>query len=160
MPYIAYNKVNEPYGWLGNMSPSQIVYEGFEYRTVEALFQCLRFENMEIRKEIREQLSPMAAKMISKRERRNMVVVPMSDQDLNNMRICLGLKFQIPTLRRALIDTADHDLIEDINTRRGERHLFWGAYREQQDGNIIWRGHNNMGKLLMEIREKIKADLH
>ena len=40
--------------------------------------------------------------------------------------------------------------IENIGNRKGVRHLFWGM--KKVDG--IWEGNNQMGKLLMELREE------
>ena len=60
---IAFTKVDLPFGELGNMSPHRITYEGKRYKTAEALFQALRFEDEEIREELRSLASPMAVKM-------------------------------------------------------------------------------------------------
>jgi len=38
---IAFKKVKDPYGWLGNMSPHPIG----EFRTAEHLFQATRFKD-------------------------------------------------------------------------------------------------------------------
>lgn len=40
---IAFTKVKSPYGWLGNMSPYPVHYQGRTYRTTEALFR--RFDS-------------------------------------------------------------------------------------------------------------------
>ena len=37
---IAFRKVKEDFGWLGNMSPHIVKYNDEWYRTAEALFQC------------------------------------------------------------------------------------------------------------------------
>jgi predicted NAD-dependent protein-ADP-ribosyltransferase YbiA (DUF1768 family) len=76
---IAFTKVKLPYGWLGNMSPFPIEHDGKTWRTTEALFQALRFEDEEIRELIREQKSPMAAKMMAKKHRESMTIQPLSD---------------------------------------------------------------------------------
>ena len=45
MAIISFSKVALPYGWLGNMAPYPIIYEGKRWRTIEALFQSLRFNS-------------------------------------------------------------------------------------------------------------------
>ena len=153
MAVISFTKVDLPYGWLGNMAPYPIQFNGQTWRTSEALFQALRFENLEIREVIRDQKSPMSAKMKAKPFKEQMVIAPCSPQDLDNMRLCIRLKFdQHSILKEKLLRTADHEIIEDIGSRSGARHLFWGAKRI----NGLWQGENNMGKLLMELRESYK----
>ena len=67
---ITITRVRDRYGWLSCMSPHPIEYRGEIYRTCEALFQCLRFQNHpEVQEEIRACPSPMGAKMIARRER-------------------------------------------------------------------------------------------
>ena len=105
-PILAFTKVALPYGWLGNMAPYPVTYEGKTWRTAEALFQALRFEEESIQEAIRREKSPMAAKMVAKRHKSQMVVVPMGAADLDNMRLVLRLKLQAhPALRRQLLAT-------------------------------------------------------
>ncbi len=77
----------------------------------------------------------------------------MSKLDVQNMKTCLLLKFsQNPVLLQKLLLTKDHVLIEDIGSRKGERHLFWGMRRKGDQ----WEGKNTLGKLLMEVRDELK----
>ena len=64
MSVVTFTKVKLPNGWLGNMAPYPLEYEGVTYRTSEALFQALRFALGPIREVI------MGAKMVAKRQRR------------------------------------------------------------------------------------------
>ena len=149
---IGFTKVALPYGWLGNMSPFPIEYEGVVWRTTEALFQALRFSDPTIKEEIRLQKSPMAAKMIAKKNRELFVVSPMSEEDLSNMRMCINLKLdQHPSLKEELVATGTSLIFEDV-TSRGSRgsNLFWGAM--VNDGKLI--GSNELGKIWMSIRDK------
>ena len=143
-------KVSEPFGWLGNMSPYPVVYNGETYRTTEALFQALRFEDAEIVQLIREQKSPMAAKMMAKKHKTKRVLEPLCPQDLDNMRLCLRLKIeQHPDLRDQLVATRPEEIIEDCTKR--PRGLFWGA--ALKDGQ--WVGENQLGKMWMELRATV-----
>lgn len=148
---ILIRKVNEPFGYLGNMSPHPLFYEGYEYSTAEALFQCLRFDDYEIQTEIWGQTSPMAAKMKAKKHKSLMVVVPQSEKDVANMEWTLRLKLeQHPKVLKGLIETGDRPIIEDCSARPSKSGLFWGA--KLQDGE--WVGTNRLGNLWMSLRDE------
>lgn len=63
---ITFKKVNEPYGWLSNMSSYKIEFNGKTWGSSEALFQALRFTDTNIQERIRSAKSPMTAKMMAK----------------------------------------------------------------------------------------------
>lgn len=154
MNEISFTKVKLPFGWLGNMAPYPNIVDGHTWPTSEALFQALRFSDDQIRQDIRTQKSPMAAKMVAKRNREQMVVAPQSDQDLANMRRVLRLKVeQHPSLRVALLDTGDARIIEDCTARPRGSGLFWGAAKTPQGW---WNGENWLGKLWEELREELR----
>ena len=158
MPPIFIRKVNCPHsGWLSNMSPYKIVVDDIFWKTAEAYFQSLRFAPDDtVRETIRMQKSPIAAKMVAKQNVSRMVVTPMSEQDVENMRITLRLKFkcnQIP-LEDNLLRTGDRTIIEDCSARRTESGAFWGA---SELPNGLLYGQNMLGKLLMELRSELKA---
>lgn len=153
---ITFTKVKLPNGWLSNMSPHPVVYQGQEWRTTEALFQALRFEDLNIKKEIRAQRSPMGAKFVAKKHAEKMTIEPMSLEDIANMQLCLRLKIeQHPELRDKLLATGDERIIEDVGGRKKSgRHLFWGA-AQQADG--YWCGQNYLGLLWMALRDKLRS---
>lgn len=155
--HIAFRKVKEPYGWLGNMAPYPVTYAGKEWRTTEALFQALRFSDHDPARElIHEQKSPMAAKMIAKKHASRRVVEPLSEADVGNMKMVLRLKLeQHLDLQFALLDTKDALIVEDVTNRSGGTGLFWGA-RLLPDG--AWDGENVLGKLWMELREHLEKE--
>jgi predicted NAD-dependent protein-ADP-ribosyltransferase YbiA (DUF1768 family) len=147
--------VKDDHGWLGNMAPFRVEYDGLVWRTTEALFQALRFPPGSLRLEIHKELSPMGAKMRSKTLANFMIVVPRSPQDVDQMRTILKLKLeQHPTLKPALAATAPREIIEDCSRRQSASGLFWGAARVG-DG---WRGGNQLGKLWMELRADLRPE--
>jgi ribA/ribD-fused uncharacterized protein len=149
---IAFTKVALAFGELGNMSPHRITYEGKRYKTAEALFQALRFEDEEIVEAIRTSPSPMTAKMIAKKYRTSMVVEPQGQQDLENMRLVLRLKVdQNPEVKRILLATRDEQIVEDCTKRPRGSGKFWGM--ALVDGK--WEGDNRLGTLLMELRTEV-----
>ena len=105
MRIIWINKVAEKYGWMGNMAPYPITVEGKIWRTSEALFQGMRFDDEVIKEIIRQEKSPMGAKMKAKKYSDQMVVVPMSDLDVEQMKKCVRIKFdQHPALKKMLLE--------------------------------------------------------
>ena len=157
MKSIWFKKVAEPYGWMGNMAPYPIKFDGKVWLTSEALFQSMRYDDVSVKEIIRGEKSPMGAKMKSKKYKGQMVVVPMSELDVENMRKCVKMKFdQHPQLKRQLINTKDAFIYEDIGNRNGERHKFLGVKKlseSEADGN------NMMGKILMELREEYLKEI-
>ena len=156
---IAFTKVNLPYGWLGNMSPHPVWFNGRRWRTTEALFQALRFTCDDLREQIRNESSPMGTKMVAKRlknenaERSEIFShKPMDTTDMENMRMVLKLKIaQHPELLSKLLNTQNKRIIEDVTSRAGPRHEFWGA---RKDGEL-WVGHNHLGVMWMELRGQL-----
>lgn len=149
---ITFTKVKLPFGWMSNMSPHPIHnYLDKFWRTSEALFQALRFAEADpIRDLIRQEGSPMSAKMIAKKFKDKMVIEPQSQADLDNMHLVLQLKLnRHSTLLGELRATGDAQIIEDVTKRPHGSGLFWGAAL-QDDGT--WLGENHLGKLWMEIR--------
>jgi len=150
MAYIGFTAVNLPHGYLVNMFAAQIVHIGETWRTSEALFYALRFSNQEIRELIRADKSPMGAKMMARKHKSDRVIIPLSEEDIENMRLCLRLKFtQDPELKAKLLSTGKHIIYEDISARNTAKNRFWGAVRV---GNDL-KGTNKLGELLMELRE-------
>lgn len=151
MTEIAFTKVSLPFGWLGNMAPYAIRYHGVDWRTSEALFQAYRFgEGDPIREAIRAEKSPMAAKMVAKKNRDSMIIVPMSSEDLALMAMVLRLKIEAhPTLGKWLVETGEAKIIENSSNRQNTSGLFWGAAK-QPDGS--WVGENQLGRLWMDLR--------
>jgi ribA/ribD-fused uncharacterized protein len=154
---IWFKKVAEEYGWMGNMAPYPIKLDGKVWLTSEALFQSMRYDDVSVKEMIRVEKSPMGAKMKSKKYKGQMVVVPMSELDVENMRKCVKMKFdQHPQLKRQLINTKDAFIYEDIGNRNGERHKFWGVKKlseSEADGN------NMMGRILMELRDEYLKEI-
>lgn len=152
--HILIRKVWEPYGWLGNMSPHTLTLNGVGWRTAEAAFQAMRFDDPDIKEEIRLAQSPMGAKMIAKRNRTRMTIIPQGFEDLENMETILKAKLkQHPLLIDALLTTGKLTIIEDCSKRMRGSGIFWGA--GLKDGE--WTGHNHLGKLWMKIRDEMAA---
>lgn len=153
---VSFTSTKLPHGWMGNMAPYPVHHLGQRWNTAEHLFQALRFaEDAPIRRTIRLEGSPMSAKLVAKGLQQLMVVVPCSDQDLENMRQVVRLKVdQHPYLRTLLLDTGSELIIEDVTKRQRGNAKFWGAART---GPTTWSGDNNLGLILMELRESLRG---
>ncbi|MEC4766349.1 NADAR family protein [Halomonas sp. CUBES01] len=148
-------KTREAFGGLSNMAsgyPLQI--NGVRILTTEALYQACRFPHMpEIQRLIIGQHSPMTAKMKSKPHRKD----SRSDWDEVRhkvMRWCLRVKLaqNYEEFGRLLLATFDQPIVEQ--SRKDD---FWGAKLGDEAGDILV-GQNVLGRLLMELREKLKGD--
>ena len=152
---ITFTKVKLEYGWLSNMSPHRLIYKGKEWKTAEALFQSLRFDNEEIIEAIRTQKSPFSAKLVAKARgnANGYITQPRSAEDVENMIMCVRLKTQQhPEIVRQLKQTGNERIIEDATNRQSESSLFWGAALNAE-GN--WVGENKLGEIWMKIREEL-----
>jgi len=147
--------VRDPFGFLGNMSPHPVTWEGVEWRTTEALFQALRFpKGSEIRELIRAEKSPMSAKMVAKSYGGNPAIVPGSKEDLQNMVEVVKLKLRAhDDVRQILLDTGKEFIVEDCTKRQRGLGLFWGA--ALQEG--YWVGTNTLGMIWMGLRERMES---
>ncbi|WP_417422001.1 NADAR family protein [Halomonas sp.] len=148
-------KTKETFGGLSNMAsgyPLQI--NGVRILTSEALYQACRFPQMpEVQREIIRQHSPMTAKMKSKPHRKDSR--PDWDEVRHMvMRWCLRVKLSqnYEEFGRLLLGTCDKPIVEQ--SRKDD---FWGAKLAGESGDILV-GQNVLGRLLMELREKLKDD--
>jgi ribA/ribD-fused uncharacterized protein len=149
---ISFRKTGEEFGGLSNMAPGfPLRIAGVDLRTSEALYQACRFPHRpEVQKIIVSEISPMTAKMRSKpyrndsREHWNDIRVPI-------MKWCLRVKLAQNWTKFGdlLLQTGDKPIVED--SRKDE---FWGAIKDN-DGHF--KGSNVLGRLLMELREKLKS---
>ena len=149
-------RTKESFGGLSNMAsgyPLQI--NGVRILTTEALYQACRFPHMpEVQKEIIGQLSPMTAKMKSKPHRKHSRA-DWDDVRYNVMRWCLRVKLaqNYKEFGRLLLATRDRPIVEQSRTDD-----YWGAKLADEAGEMLV-GQNILGRLLMELREKLKDDI-
>ncbi len=150
---VSFRKTNEEFGGLSNMAGGYpIVINKIYIRTSEALYQALRYSDYpEIQKEIIEQKSPMTAKMVSKKYRKEKTRVDWDKKRISIMKWCLRVKLiqNLNSFGTLLLDTKDNPIVEE-----SRRDQFWGTIlidEEQLEGT------NALGRLLMELREIYKT---
>lgn len=147
-------KTKEDFGGLSNMAsgyPLQV--NGVRILTAEALYQACRFPLIpEVQREIIGQHSPMTAKMKSKPHRKH-TRPDWDDVRFKIMRWCLRVKLaqNYSEFGRLLLATQDRPIVEQ--SRRDD---YWGAKVAEDDETLT--GQNVLGRLLMELRERLKQD--
>lgn len=152
----SFRKVDEPLGWLSNMSSHPLRVEKIWYPTCEHFFQCMRFGDEGVRKEILKNKSPMVSKMISKKFKEMMVITPRGEEDLDLMRTVLRIKmeFYLKLKSELILQDPESVIIEDCSKRGGASSRFWGM---KLNGNV-WEGENWLGRLWMEFRGELQGN--
>lgn len=139
--------------WLGNMSPCKIIYNGEVWDSSEKLFQAMRFNDEVIRQKIRNEKGIFKSNLLASNLSIYTVVEPMSSLDIENLRTAMQLKFdQNKMLQLKLLSTDDMNLVLFRKQHYNTEDLFWGMTIIDEQ----WTGMNIVGKILMEIRAKIK----
>jgi ribA/ribD-fused uncharacterized protein len=149
-----FKKNNDKFGGLSNMSTKfPVSVNGCKIRTVEALYQAMRFpNNSEVQKELIAEASPMKVKMISQKYK----ALTRTDWDSVRVKImkwCLNVKYaqNIITFSEALNETNGKYIVENSSSDN-----FWGAI--PNESNTVFVGKNALGRLLMDLRDKINSN--
>lgn len=150
---IVVHKTKDAFGELSNMAAGfPIVLNNELVLTSEALYQACRYPHLpEIQKQIIVQHSPMTAKMKSKQ------YIDESRKDWNSVRVpimrwCLRVKLaqNFDKFSQILLSTEEHPIVE--LSRKDD---FWGALIRGEEKDLLV-GENVLGRLLMELRSKLK----
>ena len=131
------------YRWLSNFERCDILYKGILYKSAEAAFQAQKTTNIKARY-IFTKLDARESKTLGR------VIQLRSDweevKDEIMYDIC-EIKFNLPQFKAKLVDTGEMEIVEGN---------YWGdTYWGVCDGV----GKNELGKIIMDIREDIKKDL-
>lgn len=136
------NKFTGPNRWLSNFYPCQVSYEGLVYPTVEHAFQAAKTLDQSVRISIATLGDPASAKHIGRK-------LPLREDweeiKIDVMRTLLRRKFSQQFFKVLLLGTKDTPLEE--GNHWGDK--FWGT--------VNGTGQNQLGKLLMEIREELRS---
>ena len=136
------------FAFLSNFYPSLIFDGNIWFPTVEHYFQAAKTTNMEEYISIAFIETPGKAKRFGKKVTLRPDWEEVKDQVMLD---ALRKKFEIPALREKLLATGDEELVEG-NTWHDNT---WGNCSCERCKNI--EGQNKLGKLLMQVREEIKA---
>ena len=151
---VVFRKTREAFGGLSNMAGGfPLLVNGVRIRTSEALYQACRFPHLpDVQRLIIAQRSPMTAKMKGKTVPTEVHGETGNRVRVTVMRWCLRVKLaqNWEFFSKLLLDTGDRAIVEQ--SRRDD---FWGA-KPVDDRTLV--GMNVLGRLLMELREFVKAE--
>lgn len=163
--YVGFNKIKDELGWMSNMSDYGVDYNGKGWKRSEYLFMSLRFDDEKIIDEIRSvnNVMMMKRKVKSNRLKEMMIIEMMGDDDVNNMKLVIGLKFnKYKWMRDELLKLKNVVIFENVENRKKGSGVFWGGYVEggNKINDNIWiggelKGKNVLGDIIMEYRNSI-----
>lgn len=132
----------DEYDWLSNFYTLQypIEYEGLKFVSTEHMYQAMKCANFSDMQYI-SRITAGQAKRVGKRVEQDPLFEPNKIQIMDHI---LRIKFNQPKFKALLLSTGDC-YIEETNTWDD---IFWGVC------NGI--GENNLGKLIMAIRDDLK----
>lgn len=142
---IRFYTANDDYGCFSNFSRHGVELEGIYWPTGEHCFQAMKFSDEEHRERIRQASTPKEAKRLG--QERTVPIRPDWDdvRDEIMLRI-VRRKFETHAdLRQVLLDTGDEQLVEAAPSDP-----YWGCGADGQ-------GENRLGKILMRVREELRA---
>ena len=148
-----------PYKFLDNQAEYPIQIESKQYPTVEHYFQSMKaseFGDQEILDKIAKTPSGKAVKALGKKVK-NFIKEQWDSRRLEIMARGVKAKFvQHPELQKQLLETGEKQIGE-----ADARNTFWGigtsAATELSKDPSKWKGQNQLGKILMNLRSEFKA---
>lgn len=135
----------DEYRWLSNHWPSIIVFQGITFPTVEHAYVYSKTIVQE-EQDLFLQAQPMSAAQAKRAGKLLTLRSDWEDVRLNFMLDFTRQKYRNQVLRNKLIDTGNCLIVEG-NTWHD---YFWG----QCNG----KGENNLGKIIMKVREELIGD--
>lgn len=145
--------------WFSNMKPSEFIAGDYKFPTVEHFYQAMKTANPLESILIMKAETPYEAKRMGRKVDKpfeyligevnvftNEIVSTQEEAKLMMMEVGLLYKFQLPEWGEKLLATGDSILVEWNN---------WGDHYFGADVET-GKGENHLGRLLMEIRKKIK----
>lgn len=151
---ITFAKTDGQFGALSNMAPGfNLFVNEINIQSSEILYQACRFPLFpDIQEEIIRTQNPVLAKGVSRQN------INLSRQDWDKvkfkvMKWCLEVKLiqNFDKFASILLSTKDYTIVE-----YSRQDQVWGAIVKGNDRVLI--GKNALGRLLMELREKVKKN--
>ena len=147
MGIVKFYKSSWDYGFLSNLFKAPVSFEGKKFRSSEEAYQYGKPVEKEVAEWIvsaphQRQVAQAAHSLLPYD-----IVPDWNKIKVERMRRVVEAKFaQNKELKQKLLDTGDNILLEDSPTDK-----FWGIGAKGD-------GENVLGKLLMELREKLKKE--
>ncbi|MEM9973595.1 MAG: NADAR family protein [Pseudomonadota bacterium] len=135
----------DAYSEFSNFAPFGIEMDGVWWPTVEHYFQAQKFEDAAYREKIRRADRPKEAKALGL-TRKLPIRSDWEAVKVEVMQAAVRQQFAThPALRALLLNTGAEEIVENA-----PHDYFWGG---GQDGT----GRNTLGKILMEVRDSLRA---
>ena len=140
------DQFKDEYSFLRNQFSCRFVWQGITYNNAEAAFQSSKCADVSER----EKYSRLSARKAARWGGEQIPFSGWEDARLDIMEEILKAKFeQNPHLMKELTDTGNRILINGDSNKD----TFWGI------DLYSWQGENNLGKILMSIRDKHKDEI-
>lgn len=134
--------------WLSNFWLSEFEYEGLKYANIEAAYQAAKTPSQEDRVKF-SQLQGTYMEIGRQAKKLGRQITLREDWELVKLQVMLELtrkKYSLPELQEKLLATGC-GYLEETNTWND---TFWGVYNAT--------GQNNLGKIIMQVRDEIRYD--
>jgi ribA/ribD-fused uncharacterized protein len=147
--------------FLSNFYPTLVRWDGWLYASVEHAYQAAKFPP-ELRERFR---NPTLKAREAKRLGRDKGPADWKDRSLDVMLKLLRQKFMEPALKARLLETDDKELVEGNNWHDTFYGVCYGMcskasmHEVGEDGISKPEGLNHLGKLIMQVRQEIRAGL-
>lgn len=132
------DKFKGKYEFLSNFYPSEIIFNGESFPTVEHAYQAAKCEDAKLYQRIRNAPDAAAANRLGKKVKLRPY---WDDVKFDIMLYLVTKKFEIPALHKKLVETGDEELCE--GNWWGD--IYWGVCKGV--------GDNHLGKILMGLRK-------
>ena len=149
---VAFCKVADEWGVLGNFAATPVVVGGVPFDCTEKLFQVMKFADTESRKIVYSAKGQTIKMKAKHQEKVGVIREDWGRSFIDAMKFCLVQKYQqSETFRTELERSKGFYIVEQqVNPKRPA-----GAYSAKlNDDSKTWAGPNIMGRLLMELRDK------
>lgn len=136
----------DPNNPLASYSRHAFELEGYEWPSVEHYYQAMKFDDAEYAEQIRLAPHPADATKLGKSKKHD------KRKDWDRVKVTVMTRGSYikcrtyPEIAQILLDTGEVD-IADVT----QYDYFWGSGRDM-------RGNNAFGKILMEIRDKLREE--
>jgi N-glycosidase YbiA len=146
---IYFYKIDNPYGCFSNFSPHPIELAGENWATVEHYYQAQKFLGTKF-EDLMVQIQTAPTPAIAAQIGRNLEYQPHADwanRKREVMYLAVSQKFITHlSIQQILLETDNAEIIEDSPVD-----YFWGCGIEKN-------GSNHLGRILMEVRDRLKID--
>jgi len=142
--YLSRSDVNEE---LGTFSRHGFFLEDREWPSVEHYYQAMKFENESDREKIRQARHPREARRMGRSRSRKL---RPGWRDLRKVYMTRAVYTKCrtyPAIAAKLLATGDRNLLEN-----SQYDYYWGCGRDR-------RGHNVYGRILMNVRAKLREEV-